>query len=66
MTITVNEKEYQFNEVRFLVDVLSELDISQNGIAVAVNQEIIPRTNWSSEKINNNDKILIIKATQGG
>ncbi len=39
---------------------------NQRGIAVAVNQEIIPKTLWSEKKISKGDSILIIQATQGG
>lgn len=36
------------------------------GLAVAVNSMVIPRTNWSTFQLNENDIILIIRATQGG
>lgn len=50
-----------------LLDFLEEQEIlDRNGIAVALNEEVIPKMNWQSQKINNNDKILIITATQGG
>lgn len=38
----------------------------QKGIAVAVNLQIIPKEKWSLYSLNNNDEVLIIKATQGG
>lgn len=37
-----------------------------SGIAVAVNEEIIPKTNWDTYQVQDNDNILIITATQGG
>jgi sulfur carrier protein len=36
------------------------------GLAVAVNDTVIPRATWSSFKLNENDTITIIHATQGG
>jgi sulfur carrier protein len=39
---------------------------SQNGIAVAVNQQVISKNNWQEFLLNTNDDVLIIKATQGG
>ncbi|MFN5181432.1 MAG: sulfur carrier protein ThiS [Bacteroidota bacterium] len=50
---------------------LEEVLISENiytseGIAVAVNENIIPRSEWKKYQIQNNDKIIIIKAVQGG
>ncbi|NCI46418.1 sulfur carrier protein ThiS [Sediminibacterium soli] len=38
----------------------------QNGIAVAVNESVVPKSSWNSHMIQANDSILIIKATQGG
>ena len=37
-----------------------------NGIAVAVNETVIPKIQWDSYELQNNDIILVIKATQGG
>lgn len=36
------------------------------GIAIAVNQNIIPKTEWQNTVLKEQDKIMIIKATQGG
>ena len=39
---------------------------NQKGIAVAVNNAVIPKAEWQDKILNENDKITIIKATQGG
>jgi sulfur carrier protein len=39
---------------------------NSDGIAVAVNDEVIPRSYWKEHIINENDQILVITATQGG
>jgi len=36
------------------------------GLAVAVNDAVVPRANWESFLLNENDTITIIRATQGG
>ena len=38
----------------------------QKGIAIAINDRVVPRTNWAQHTIQPKDNILIIKATQGG
>jgi sulfur carrier protein len=38
----------------------------QKGVAVAVNDTVIAREQWSSVVLQPKDNILIIKATQGG
>ncbi|MCU7548116.1 sulfur carrier protein ThiS [Chitinophagaceae bacterium LB-8] len=38
----------------------------QKGIAIAINNTVIPKSAWTQHLIQSNDNILIIKATQGG
>jgi sulfur carrier protein len=38
----------------------------QTGIAVAINNAVVPKTQWSSRILNEKDNIVIISATQGG
>ena len=42
------------------------LDPQQPGIAVAVNQEVIPRSSWADLKVKTGDEIEVITARQGG
>ena len=52
---------------RFLIYLLKKNHLAdQKGIAVAVNDQVIPRSNWDQHKLTENDKITVIKATQGG
>ncbi len=36
------------------------------GIAVAVNENVVPKNEWDKTILQENDTIIIIKATQGG
>ena len=66
MEVYLNGNIKESNQ-EILHDFLAEQDIlDRSGIAVALNEEVIPRSNWQSQKIKNSDKILIITATQGG
>lgn len=38
----------------------------QKGIAVAVNDTVIPKAKWEQYFLNEKDNVIIIKATQGG
>lgn len=66
VTIRVNDKEHQFKTPPSLEEVLDQLQFSLNGIAVAVNQQIISKPHWSRTSLSQNDKVLVITATQGG
>lgn len=41
-------------------------DLKTNGIAVALNDRVIPRAQWTSTPIISHAELLIITATQGG
>jgi len=66
ISINVNNTQKEISENSSLSQLLEGLDHSTNGIAVAVNENVISKTQWSSTFLNQNDAILIIKATQGG
>ena len=67
MDITLNNQTHTITESLTLLDfVFSQIGEKQNGIAVALNNNVIPKQNWQTTQLNSNDNILIIKATQGG
>ena len=67
MNVFINNKPYPFNPSEFLSDVLKSNNFIQlKGIAVAVNNVVIQKSNWGNYQLNENDKITIITATQGG
>ncbi|PKG50848.1 sulfur carrier protein ThiS [Olleya sp. 1-3] len=66
INIKVNNITYQFQSTVTLDQIINQLDISVNGIAVAINQSIITKSDWISTTPNDGDALLIIKATQGG
>jgi sulfur carrier protein len=67
MEITLNNKTHSILENTVLFDlVLSQLGDKQKGVAVAVNDSVVPKSEWQNFIVNKNDNILIIKATQGG
>jgi sulfur carrier protein len=51
-----------------LADLLREVgcDLDRPGIAVAVNDEVVPRPLWGSRRIEPGDRIEIVTAVQGG
>ena len=43
-----------------------EIDPMQSGIAVAVDREVIPKTEWQATELRENSEVEIIRAVQGG
>jgi sulfur carrier protein len=68
MELKINNQIKQFPLDSLTVQALLDLEIpeKQNGIAVAINANVIPKTNWNTHILNPTDDILIISATQGG
>ncbi len=66
MTITINDKPYILPGGSTLNDALILAGIAASGIATAVNGEVIPSPSRSTHKLNEGDRILIIKAFYGG
>lgn len=65
MKLLVNDKEVQ-TSAKLLSELLLEINLPQTGIAVAVNNRIIPRTKWDYYTLESDSKIVIIKAVCGG
>ncbi len=66
MNVFVNDRSVSVNENEGLDNVVSKHAVGQQGIAVAVNNEVIPAGKWPEHQLMEGDKILIIVATQGG
>lgn len=39
---------------------------AERGVAIAINNTVIPKATWSEYILKENDKITVIRATQGG
>lgn len=66
MDIRLNNKSIQIDESISVQQLIDEQNISSKGIAVAINNSVIAKSNWSDTEIKENDNIIIITATQGG
>jgi sulfur carrier protein len=65
--VSINQQKFQIGETGTLADVLPLLEIQQaDGIAIAVNEAVIPRTEWPSCPLRAGDRVFVIRATQGG
>lgn len=65
--IYINDIAQPFEQPQTLSDLLLALNIDDSkGMAVALNNIVIAREKWELQQVNDNDKILIIKAAQGG
>lgn len=66
ITICINETSLKVEPNFSVLQVLQQIDSPLQGIAVAINSQIIPQTNWQTTELKSGDEVLVIQATQGG
>ncbi len=67
MYIYINEEKKEVPERTSVNELITILQLSEKrGIAIAVNNTVVSKNNWANYFLKENDKLLIIKATQGG
>jgi sulfur carrier protein len=59
MELKINQQVKQFNAESLSVQSLLDLEIpnKQNGIAVAINNTVIPKSNWNQQFLKETDEI---------
>lgn len=65
MKVMVNTQEVE-TSYSVLQEFIQSLDVSIDGIAVAVNNRLVQRVHWDTFILQENDNIVIIKAACGG
>lgn len=65
MRIKINNKETQTNAAT-IAQLAEEQHLPEKGVAVAVNNEMVARADWSSRIVREGDDIVILKAFCGG
>lgn len=67
--ITLNGEPFELAaETESVRDVLiqSDIDTERQGIAVALNDAVVPRARWESAPVSPGDVVEVIGAVQGG
>ena len=68
MKISINGIHKEFDSKTSMLDaVTAELNGKESkGIAAALNDTIVPKQKWQETELNENDRIEIVYAVQGG
>ena len=67
MIIRVNDQSREVVPGLALVELLRDLGLAERkGVAVAINDEVAPRSTWPARILAASDHVLVIQATQGG
>jgi thiamine biosynthesis protein ThiS len=66
ITIVLNGENKQLEEDTNIDALLKALNFKNKRLAVEINQEIIPHSNYSSYRLKELDKVEIVQAIGGG
>jgi sulfur carrier protein len=66
LRLIINGQEREIQSSVNITELLLELEIKGSHLAVALNSQVIPRVNYESTVISENDKIEIVTAVGGG
>ena len=66
ITIFVNGEMQQITDGITIEQFLEGLNLSQKRLAIEINQAIVPRSQFSSQTFNEQDKVEIVQAIGGG
>ncbi len=67
MNLIVNRKPHTAPpEVRTIADLVQGQVIAEKSVVVAVNGDIIPRSNWAEHELKEGDDVDIVRAVSGG
>lgn len=66
MKLTVNSKETEVKDGCTITELATQLALPEKGIAIAVNNKMVPRTGWTEYILQPHDNLVVIKAACGG
>lgn len=66
MTILVNGELRELRQGTTVADVVALLGRGPKGLAVAVNEELVPRTRWPATTLHERDRVELLTAAAGG
>lgn len=66
MTLHINGERREFPDGLSLAALIAQLGMKTDRVAVELNLEIVPRTNWETTALKDGDKLEIVHFVGGG
>ncbi|NOH72801.1 sulfur carrier protein ThiS [Vibrio pectenicida] len=66
ITITINEQSQQAVNQSNLQQIIDQLGLSDVGHVFSINNQVIPRSEWSNTVLSEGDRICLFQAIAGG
>lgn len=66
MRLQINGDEREFSDGLTLAELVAQLGMKSDRVAVELNREIVPRSQWGDTALHDNDKLEIVHFVGGG
>ena len=66
MTITLNGRPHDVPDGATLDDLVARLALPDRGIALALDQDVVPRSAWPRTVLRDDAQVEVVTAMQGG
>ena len=66
MKLVINGEDRTFGSISTLSDLLTELGLKGDRVAVERNRELVPRDRWPQTQLSEGDKLEIVHFVGGG
>lgn len=66
ITVRVNDQTHSLDDGCTVADLLRTLGMQKPHLAVALNDNVLPRAEHPTTRLNANDEIIIVQAVGGG
>tara|TARA_B100001057_G_C22721267_1_gene899799 strand:- start:774 stop:983 length:210 start_codon:yes stop_codon:yes gene_type:complete len=66
ITISINEQPEQVAQSSSLADIIHSLTLPDLGCVFAINNAVVPRSQWQQTIVNEGDSISLFQAIAGG
>ncbi len=66
LAIQLNGELRQIQAQQTVADLVTELELANQTIAIAINRQIVPRSSWAERHLCADDKVEVVRAIGGG
>ena len=66
MKVVINGEDREFTSVASLSDLLAQLGMKADRVAVELNRDLVPRDRWPATMLSDGDKLEIVHFVGGG
>lgn len=66
MRIIVNQQEHQLDEECTVQQLIEQLTLNPNGLALAINQTVVSKSSWANTQLQPDDQVVAFQIVTGG